>query len=204
MNKRSLDKVYPHNIDILSVIYGNLLGSGYIESRLNSARIVLCLDHPNAQYIYWLKNFFFERGYCSNDDVKFRKLILKKGKFCLSTKIRIFSFGSLNFIYNSFYIGRVKVLPFNIEQFLTPLALAVWFMGYGFHYSSGLAIVTDLFERIDLERLQTFLFNKYSLKTKLNFHIRPSCLYFSDIESIKFISIIESHLHKSMLYKINL
>jgi hypothetical protein len=204
MKLKAIDRILPHNIDILSVIYGNLLGDGYAEKRSNSTRLTLHLGHPNREYIAWLKNFYFERGYCSNNKLKFKKQINKNNKIYFSTKINTYSFISFNFIYEQFYKvinnNKIKVIPKNI--ILTPLTLAIWFMDDGSYQKPGLKISTDSFLKKDLIFLQNLLLKKYNLNTTLQKRKLNWTLYFPKVEAIKFAKIIKPYLHFSMLYKI--
>lgn len=62
---RGNKRIGPHNIDILSMIYGSLLGDSY-ASRVNnrSTTIVLQQENSNIQYLEWFYKILVEAGYC--------------------------------------------------------------------------------------------------------------------------------------------
>lgn len=48
-------------------------------------------------------------------------------------------------LHNLFYVNKVKVIPQNIYELLTPVALAHMIMGNGVYKSKGLTLCTDYF-----------------------------------------------------------
>ena len=70
-----------------------------------------------------------------------------------------------NELYNLFYNNNIKVIPYNIYDLLTPIALAHWIMGHGANLNKGLVLCTDSFSISDVIRLSNVLRIKYSLKT---------------------------------------
>ena len=104
---------------------GSLLGDGYAE-RLSSGgvkfRFRQCIAHK--EYIFWLYNFFNIRGYCSNN---LPVLFAQKsgGKLHEAFRFNTYSFTSLLWLYHLFYThSKKKIIPLNIADLLTPLALA--------------------------------------------------------------------------------
>jgi hypothetical protein len=45
-------RVGPHNIDVLSVIFGLLLGDGFAETRSGSTRITVHMSSKNVSYLF--------------------------------------------------------------------------------------------------------------------------------------------------------
>ena len=56
----------------------------------------------------------------------------------------------------------IKIIPDNIEQFLTPISLAIWYMNNGSKLGKGAKIATN-FTKIELLTLCQILKNKKSL-----------------------------------------
>lgn len=56
-------------------------------------------------------------------------------------------------------------MPANIQDFLTPLALAIWIMDDGGRVGKGLKLATNSFTYEDSLRLTQVLLNLYALKS---------------------------------------
>jgi hypothetical protein len=66
------------------------------------------------EYLYWLHNFYSSRGYCSSKVPTFKIQIGKLDIQYRSAKLNIYTFSSLRWLYDLFYIDQVKVMPTNI------------------------------------------------------------------------------------------
>jgi LAGLIDADG DNA endonuclease family protein len=60
----------------------------------------------------------------------------------------------------------VKRLPSNIEELLTPLAIAHWIMGDGY-YSNSVMICTDNFTKQEVIKLIDILENKFYIMANI-------------------------------------
>lgn len=209
---KSSQRIGPHNIDILSILVGSLLGDGWGEKRSNSTRLHIHCSAKNVEYIMWLHKYLSTHGYCSLSKPKITQQIGKNGSIYHSIKIRTWSFASFNFIYDSFYLDKVKILP-NLEflkQFCTPLALAIWFMDDGSkHSTGGVLLHTNSFTLSEVKTLQQFLLEKYGLDS--SYTKKPSLeqnrgyiIYIPKRHLSLFISIIKPYVVSSMYYKMGL
>jgi hypothetical protein len=64
---RAMNRIGPHNIDIISVIVGLLLGDGYASNRTGEGvRFSIKQSIIHKDYLFSLYKFFLTRGYCSN------------------------------------------------------------------------------------------------------------------------------------------
>lgn len=68
----------------------------------------------------------------------------------------------------------IKVLPFNIEELLSPIALAHWIMGDAYFTEGSLKLCTDNFTKNEVLRLIDVLYAKYSIKATINKRTNPS------------------------------
>ena len=120
-------RIGPHNEEVISVIVGSLLGDGYAERLQNGGvRIRFRQQVKHKEYIFWLHGFLYERGYCTkNLPVLFEQ---KYGdKIYQAYRFGTLGFSSWMWLYKLFYTNnKVKVIPQNISELLTPLALAIW------------------------------------------------------------------------------
>lgn len=209
---KSLQPIGPHNIDILSILCGSLFGDGWGEKRSESTRFHIHCSAKNVEYIMWLHRYLSKRGYCSSNKPKILKQIGKGGSIYYSIKVRTWSFKSLNFIYDSFYQNKVKILP-NVEfltQFCTPFALAIWFMDDGSkHSTGGVYFHTSCFSKEEVQILQQFLLQKYSLgstcikKPSLDEN-KEYILYIPKKYLPLFVDIVKPYMCPSMYYKLGL
>jgi hypothetical protein len=75
-------RIGPHNKDILSIIYGSLLGDAHAEKRLSGmgTRISFFQEHTHLKYILYLHNLLSKAGYCNNKMPIIRERLGVKGK----------------------------------------------------------------------------------------------------------------------------
>jgi len=177
---KALDRIGPHNIDFLSLIICGMLGDWWadkISSKFKeSIRFHIEQGIKNEAYIMHLKDLFLNLGYCSDTMPKlikkYHKLDINKN-ICMSYKynyrLTLFTFSSLNWIYDSFYINKegikVKILPIWIEDYITPLGLSHWIMQDGSRQNKqGIYIATNSFTYEECIQLSQILIKKFNLK----------------------------------------
>jgi LAGLIDADG DNA endonuclease family len=124
---RAINRIGPHNTDIISTIFGLLLGDGIAINRTGEGvRISIKQSIIHTEYLFSLYEFFFLRGYCSNlIPRKYNRTIKGIDKIYSGYEFNTFTFRSFVWIYNSFYKNGTKKLPLNMEEFITPLTLAI-------------------------------------------------------------------------------
>ena len=177
---KALDRIGPHNIDFLSLIICGMLRDWWadkISSKFKeSIRFHIEQGIKNEAYIMHLKDLFLNLGYCSDTMPKlikkYHKLDINKN-ICMSYKynyrLTLFTFSSLNWIYDSFYINKegikVKILPVWIEDYITPLGLSHWIMQDGSRQNKqGIYIATNSFTYEECIQLSQILIKKFNLK----------------------------------------
>jgi hypothetical protein len=74
-------RIGPHNKDILSILFGSLLGDAYAEFRLkgNGTRITFYQEGSHVSYLIWLHKLISELGYCNTNLPKITTRLGKKG-----------------------------------------------------------------------------------------------------------------------------
>ena len=56
---RASSRIGPHNIDVISIIIGSLLGDGYANSRtIEGTRLCFRQSVIHKDYLFWLYKFF--------------------------------------------------------------------------------------------------------------------------------------------------
>lgn len=201
-------RIGPHNIDVLSVLIGNLLGDGQGELRSNSPRFSIHMSSKNREYLNWLHKFYSTRGYCSENTPKFSKQIGKFNKIFFCGKFSTYTFSSLNWLYSIFYCNKIKKIPNHLilKDLLTPLSLAIWYMDDGCLYNKNGGILHT--NCLNLEQLKIALYNLYNINIKItekkdknkidNIFIIPSG------EMPKFIKLIKPYMITSKYHKLPL
>jgi len=212
------ERTGPHNIDIISIIVGSTLGDTHLERRTRGkgTRIIFEQCNKNIEYLLWFHKYLSDRGYCSNKLPKLKKRISGKGKILFHYRINSYTFTSFNWLHDMFYISDnlrskyVKIIPLNLEKYLTPLALAIWFMDDGSIYGSSVKIATNCFTDDELLFLCDLLKRKYNIlcsKVKESKKgIRDqiiSYLYIYKKSLPHFSKIVKPYMIPSMYYKLN-
>jgi len=142
LNKRSFHtkvrasrRIGPHNEDVISLLVGSLLGDAYGSRRSGEGtRFSYRQSIIHRDYLFWLYDFFYTRGYCSNlKPRKYIRILINEfeKKEHYGYEFNTFTFRSFDWIYDMFYKKGKKIINSNIENYITPLALAVWIMDDG-------------------------------------------------------------------------
>lgn len=203
---KSFERIGPHDRDVLSVIIGSLLGDSNAEKRsLRGTRIRFSQCSKNVEYLMWFHKFFAIRNYCSSDIPKLTEKIGKKGKIHYYYYINTYTFTSLDFIYDLFYENKIKIVPKNIEEYFTPLALAIWIQDDGAKVSAGLKLCTNSFIKKDVQYLSTIIKNLYNLDNTVQSAGKNNqyIIYFPKRSMKNLSKLVKPFMLPSMYYKLN-
>ena len=139
------------------IINGSLLGDGYLEHRSGKAR--LRFRSVKKEYI---------------EKMLLEMLNLTTGKISLNAwKWRHYYFSTLsllelNIYWNKFYKDGKKRIPIDIEDFLTPLSLAIWVMDDGHKSRGNLILNTHIYNILGKQRILIALKSKYNIEGTIN------------------------------------
>lgn len=212
----SLKRIGPHNIDILSILIGSLLGDGSMEKDGKGYRVCFYQEKSHGEYLLWLHKTLFCLGYCRQDIPKITvRKALEENQLRYIYRFRTYTYSSFNWIYDSFYrttltkevISRVKRVPACIDKYLTPLALAVWIMDDGCLIKNrGLKISTNSFTLKEVKYLSSIISKKYGINSSFikTGKINQYEIYFPKSTLPKLIKIVKPHIHPTMYYKIGI
>jgi hypothetical protein len=102
---RSEKRIGPHNFDILSIIFGSLLGDGHAEKRLkgNGTRISFYQEGSHLTYLIWLHKLISSLGYCSPQTPTFQTRLGKKGVVRKIVRFNTWTYSSLDWIHELWY-----------------------------------------------------------------------------------------------------
>jgi len=76
---KGIYRIGPHNIDILSIIFGSLLGDAHAEKRRSGTRFIFYQEGSHKEYLLFLHKIISELGY-SNTKIPILTNRLSKGK----------------------------------------------------------------------------------------------------------------------------
>ena len=127
----------------ISLIIGSLLGNSYMRKSKSHPGIVItfikCSD--NIEYLMWFHKCLVCSGYCRPKKPRLNKIISKKNKIMYTYNIDSYNLPNFDWLYEMFYVfpnlpqretgtSKIgpKVIPSNLEEFLTPLSLATWYL----------------------------------------------------------------------------
>jgi hypothetical protein len=205
----STKRIGPHNFDILSILMGSLLGDGSMEKDGNGSRFCFYQEKSHGEYLLWLYKTLFELGYCNSTIPTISSRFKPNGDLCYIYRFRTYTYSSLNWIYDSFYVhntsSRRKIIPSFIDEYLSPLALAVWIMDDGSKYKDkGIKFCTNSFTLQEVKFLANILNIKYSLITSIHKTgaINQYNIYVTKESTLQLAKIVKPYIHETMLYKI--
>jgi LAGLIDADG DNA endonuclease family/Cytochrome C oxidase subunit II, transmembrane domain len=210
---RAIKRIGPHNIDVISVIFGLLLGDAYASYRSGEGvRISIKQRIIHKEYLFSLYEFFLNRGYCNNNKPREYIITIRgRNKQYYRYEFNTFTFRSFMWIYELFYKNGKKIVSLNIENYITPLTLAIWISDDGSFFPStggrgGVRIACNSFKLEEVEYLTKILREKFDLdctiqkiylKDKFSIYIKKNSI-------VKLENLIIPYLHISMHYKLGL
>jgi LAGLIDADG DNA endonuclease family/Cytochrome C oxidase subunit II, transmembrane domain len=203
---RAINRIGPHNIDVISVIFGLLLGDGYASNRSGEGvRISIKQSIIHKEYLFSLYYFFFFRGYSFNSEPRLcNKKNKGRNKIYPFYEFKTYRFRSFVWIYNLFYSKGKKVVKLELEKYLTPRVLAFWIISYGKFINGELQLNTSFHTSKDIEKLISLLKNRYGLISYM--YENKKDLYFINIskESINsLLAIVFPFIKSNTRYKID-
>ena len=98
----------------------------------------------------------------------------------------------------------IKIIPLNIEQYLSPITLALWFMDDGSKLGKGAKIATNCFTKTELEKLCKILKNKFNITVTVHSGgiNKGYTLYITSSSMCTFSKIIKPYMLPSLYYKL--
>lgn len=201
-----MNRIGPHNLDVISVLVGLLLGDGYASNRSGEGvRFSIKQSIVHKEYLFSLYDFFLSRGYCSNlEPRKYQRTIKGINKIYYGFEFNTFTFRSLFWLYDSFYKNGKKIVPLIIEDYFTPLTLAIFISDDGTWTKYGVRIASNNFTLKEVEYIQNILTHKFNLDCtiqKISLNDKYS-IYIKKNSINKLTTLILPHLHPSMHYKL--
>lgn len=195
MRPRILKEELPLSEFQRQVLIGYLLGDGCLETWKNSKVARLKVEQSLAQkeFVSWLFKVFQE---FSKTPPKSKQ---NKCKFNTLSSNEFYGFHKI------FYSNRQKVVPKNIEQLLTPISFAVWFMGDGSVKSkecNGRILNTHGFSESEVAQLSQILNDRFKLLASIRRQKDGLQIYISAKSAEELIKLISPYLLPHFKYKL--
>jgi hypothetical protein len=197
------------------LIFGTLLGDANLQSFTKGKTWRYRAIHKAEHFEYILHKYEILKPYI-NMELIFSKIYdIRTFKYYERYYFNTLTDKSFRFFANLFYKWEnnkfIKVIPKNIEKFLTAKAIAYWYMDDGslkwLGKYNAMRICTDNFDLTSIKRLQKALKQKFNIitsiiKKKKNNVILGYILSINEKNSLDFIKLIEPYLIKCMRYKV--
>lgn len=179
-----------------------LLSDGWLSfasSTHKNARLGFKQSLSHSEYVWFVFNLLSH--YCSINPSLTSGIRAGKPVYGLQFSTR--ALPCFSTLHSIFYVDGVKIVPQNIYNLLTPVALAHLIMGDGSAQRHGLIICTDSYTIPEVVRLINVLMIRYRLECALRLHITTyPRIYIRQGSMAKLQAIVGSYMLSSMLYKI--
>jgi len=188
--------------DLHEIIIGLTLGDLHIRKRFLNSSLNFKGGLKNKEYIFHLYEIF--KLYCKTKPKIIEAKL--KNKIYYSVKFDTLTNEIFNIYHNLFYENKIKKVPNNIKELLTPIGLAYWAMDDGSPDRSGFIFYTNSFIYEDVLLLTKILKENFDLNCSI--HIRKTkekkqyMIYIKADSFDKFVKLVTPYFHSSMLYKL--
>jgi hypothetical protein len=176
-----------HSSIFKQLLVGFMLGDGWLELHGKGARLGISLTEKFQDVAKFYKLILYALGYVESFELQSPSIRTKRSEIKPYYEIRTFSFSSLITFYNDWYMkkhkkdgsfGYAKIIPINIDSYLTPFALAVWIMGDGNGMKDGgFKISSHSFTKEQNQFVCNLLWEKYGIKANV-LHEKGKNLYY--------------------------
>lgn len=186
-----------------SVITGLILSDGWLTfatKTSKSARLGFkqSLSHSN----YFWSVFSILSPYCSS--IPNFVISSRKGTNTYAFQILTRSLPCFTELHSIYYSNGIKIVPADIFNLLTPVALAHWICGDGAKTRHGLTLSTESFSINDTVKLLNVLMIKYRLDCNLRKHGTSYTIYIKEKSLPLLRTLVQPYMHSSMLYKLKI
>lgn len=159
------------NTEQVSVLVGSTLGDANL--RIMKSHAIFTCEHSSIQkdYVFW-KYGIFKNWVLTPPREESRKYHKDISRRTVSWKFQTVSHPLVTSFYHQFYLNGKKIVPKEIGKWLTPLALAVWYMDDGSRkpYGKGAFFHTQNFSLEDQAFLIELLKEKFGLEAHISSH----------------------------------
>lgn len=126
------------------MLLGLLLSEAGLSKQAKSKNARLALKQSMIHFPFLFSTFNILSHFCSS--VPYSDHALLKSRQYYGIRLESRAYSCVTSLYNIFYNDKVKIVPADIYNLLTPLAFAYWIMGDGLgNFYKELYLCTDSF-----------------------------------------------------------
>lgn len=194
------------------LLIGSLLGDGNMQTYSKGKTWRYRAIHQSKDIAYILYKYSILKDLCGSIPKESFTFDSRTNKLYSRYSFNTLTHPSLRFFANMFYKFDVKtqrwmkIIPRKIELFLTPRALAFFYMDDGSlkwkDHSKATRLCTDNFAFEDIKRFQRVLMSKYKIRTRLSKAKKGYRIEINQENALLFYDIIKPYMHPSMTYRI--
>ncbi len=181
-----------------AVLVGTLLGDGSIAKHGHHHRLFVKHKAAHRSLVEWKREVF--SAFTTMRLHEFEQQLNGRGYPCVQFVTRtdpVFTVWR-----QRFYVDRRKIVPPDIERFVTPVSVAVWLMDDGTAERAGVSFQTHSFEQDEAKRLAMLLQDAFGLETSLMKNHGASIVYVhgSSLEALK--ALVAPYVLPQFTYKL--
>jgi hypothetical protein len=187
------------------IIIGVLLGDSRVDKQKINYNARLCFEQGELHKDYLFHLFDVFKPFCGVTEPSFRTKFHKiNNNYNNSYLFKTLSYPCFNYYYDLFYLNKIKVVPSNIQQLLTPIGLAYWAMDDGSKKDSGFIFCTHSFSLNHVELLSEILFLNFNIESNIHkARLNQYVIYIKSNSISHFKLLVQPYFHPSMLYKLS-
>jgi len=186
-----------------SILFGTILGDGYLQ-KTGEKNARLRLEHGARQreYLLWKVK---KLGELFQGKAKYLERIhpISKKKYSY-WRHQSQTNPYLGKLRKIFYPDGKKRIPKELEKYISPLMLAVWYMDDGYYYKRDNCSYLYL-GNVDIkeaENVSQVLLKKFNISTRVLAKKKGYAIYFSPKETRKMKDLIKDHILAEFNYKL--
>jgi len=196
---------------IQDILIGCLLGDcgGKMAKKAKNPCFAFKQSVKHIDYIYFIYFIFLHWGYAQPYAVPIiRKTTDSKGSTHGYVRFRTITTINLLKLYNMFYKldsgKRIKIVPDNLKDFLTPRALAFWIMDDGSKGGKGILLHTNSFMYKEVLLLISILKDKFNIDSRPRKKYNRFIIYIEAKSVPTVIKLVKIYMHPTFYYKIGI
>ena len=190
----------------MSTITGMMLSDGHIALRSLSinARFMFTQSGKSEKREYFDHVLSLMKPFCSDGYVPYFKEWRRKGVMLTSISLTTMQLPCFTNLRHLWYLDDIKIVPLNIKELLTPIALSHWIMGDGSKQNEGLHLNVYAFSPSDVDLLISALTDRYGLHCTIHQTAVGLRIYLNKSSMNLLRPIIAKNVLPSMHYKIGI
>lgn len=127
---------------------GLLLSDGHAELHGNGVRICFQQEQSNKDFFFAVNKQLVNMGYVTQNNPKKLTRVSVNNNVRVYYRLNTFTFSSLTWLHELFYVNGHKVIQPGVELYLTPISLAYAIAGDGTRVGSGLGLCFNSFTKV--------------------------------------------------------